>query len=324
MEEEIEKKIIGILKVLENTREPLGANIISRELQKQGIFLNGRTVRYHLKIMDERGLTEKVGREGRIITEKGLEELKNALVSYRIGTIISRIDNLSYKVDFNLEEMKGNVIINTAIIPEKKLKEAISVLKRVINSKIGLNKYIVIKKAGEKVGNIIVPPKKYIIGTLCSITVDGILLKRGIPTMPKFGGVVEVYNYNFQRFTELITYEGSTLDPLEIFTRSNLVSILSVLNSGCGKVLANYREVPAEAKEEVKKIINILENKGLAGKTAISEPGQRFLGVQVMPDKIGIVILGGLNAFSALEESKIPVEAKAISTVISFEEMEKI
>lgn len=324
MEQDIERKIIGILKVLQEAKEPVGANIIARELQKQGIFLNGRTVRYHLKIMDERGLTEKVGREGRIIAEKGKEELKNALVADRIGMIISKIDNLSYKVDFNFEKKSGNVIINTAIIQKNKLDDALSILKKVINSKIGLSKYIMVKRENEKIGEIIVPSKKCIIGTLCSITVNGILTKQGIPTIAKFGGVIEMKDYNFQRFTDLITYDGSTLDPLEVFMKSGLVSLLSVLKTGEGKVLANYREIPVDAKEKAKEVINILEDIGISGKVCISEPGQHFLGIQTITNKVGVVVMGGLNAFSALQEGGIKIDATAISTIINFEEMEKI
>lgn len=324
MEQDIERKIIGILKVLQEAKGPVGANIIARELQKQGIFLNGRTVRYHLKIMDERGLTEKVGREGRIIAEKGRKELKNALVADRIGMIISKIDNLSYRVSFNIEKITGDVIVNTALIQKNKLDDALSILKKVINSKIGLSKYIIVKRENEKIGDIIVPPKKCIIGTLCSITVNGILTKQGIPTIAKFGGVMEVHDYNFQRFTDLITYDGSTLDPLKIFMKSDLISILSVLKSGTGKILANYREIPVSAREKAKDIINIIEDIGISGKTSISEPGQIFLGIQVTPDKLGIAVMGGLNVFSALEESGIKTEATAISTIVNFEEMEKI
>lgn len=324
MEQDIERKIIGILKVLLETKEPVGANIIARELQKQGIFLNGRTVRYHLKIMDERGLTEKVGREGRLIAEKGKEELKSALVADRIGMIISKIDNLSYKVDFNLEKKSGNVIINTAIIQKNKLDDALSILKKVVNSKIGLSKYIIIKKENEKIGDIIVPPKKCIIGTLCSITINGILIKQGIPTIAKFGGVMEMKDYSFQRFTDLISYDGSTLDPLEVFVKSNLVTILSVLKSGSGKILANYREIPASAKEKAGEVINILEGMGISGRIYISEPGQHFLGIQTVTNKVGVVVMGGLNVFSALEESGVKTDATAISTIVNFKEMGKI
>lgn len=324
MEQDIERKIIGILKVLSVSNEPIGANIIARELQKQGIFLNGRTVRYHLKIMDERGLTKKVGREGRLITEKGKEELKNALVSDRIGMVISKIDNLSYKVNFDIEKKHGSVIINTAVIHRNKLDETLSIFKKVINSKIGLSKYIVVKKENEKIGDIIVPEKKCIIGTLCSITVNGILIKYGIPTYAKFGGVVEVQDYNFQRFTDIITYNGSTLDPLEVFVKSNLVSVLSVSKTGRGKILANLREVPADAKNKVKEILDILGKDGISGRTYISEPGQYFLGMQVVPNKVGVVVMGGLNTFSALLEAGIETDIRAISTIINFEEMEKI
>ncbi len=59
----------------ENTprkRGALGARVIARRMLEQNIQLSERTVRYHLKIMDERGLTKLVGRrDGRMITDKG-------------------------------------------------------------------------------------------------------------------------------------------------------------------------------------------------------------------------------------------------------------
>jgi len=43
-------------------------------------------VRYHLKLMDERGLTRLVGREGQLLTEQGEEELKSAPSSLEYPT----------------------------------------------------------------------------------------------------------------------------------------------------------------------------------------------------------------------------------------------
>jgi repressor of nif and glnA expression len=31
--------------------------------------------------------------------------------------------------------------------------------------------------------------------TICGTTIDGMLLKAGIPVVPKFGGLVEIENY---------------------------------------------------------------------------------------------------------------------------------
>jgi hypothetical protein len=71
--DEVERKIIGILKVLKDAEEPMGARVVGRVLETEGIHLSERAVRYHLKIMDERGLTRLIGRDGRVVTELGRE-----------------------------------------------------------------------------------------------------------------------------------------------------------------------------------------------------------------------------------------------------------
>jgi repressor of nif and glnA expression len=66
-----ERKIISILRALSESSEPLGSITIARELERYGVFLSERAVRYHLKITDERGYTQPLGRDGRMITPKG-------------------------------------------------------------------------------------------------------------------------------------------------------------------------------------------------------------------------------------------------------------
>ena len=65
--EDIERKNVMILRILKETQGPVGARLIARRMQAEGIMLSERAVRYHLKLMDERGLTHLVGRRnGRI------------------------------------------------------------------------------------------------------------------------------------------------------------------------------------------------------------------------------------------------------------------
>ena len=97
------KTMISILKVLEKHRDDvIGSTELSRQLRQHGGELTERTVRYHIKIMDERGLTQVFGKEGRKITGKGLDELSNAMVSDRVGFIISKIETLSYQTGFGI------------------------------------------------------------------------------------------------------------------------------------------------------------------------------------------------------------------------------
>jgi repressor of nif and glnA expression len=84
----VERKLLSILRVLSDSHEPLGARVIARRLTDHGVDLGERAVRYHLKLMDERGLTRLVGRDGRVITELGIDELGDALVLPSVPTSI--------------------------------------------------------------------------------------------------------------------------------------------------------------------------------------------------------------------------------------------
>ena len=112
------KTMLAILKILEKYSDIVGSREISRQLKLHGIDLTERTVRYHLRILDERGYTEVFGKEGRKITGKGRQELKHALVSEKIGFVISKIETLSYQTTLDLKTLDGDVILNISYFPE--------------------------------------------------------------------------------------------------------------------------------------------------------------------------------------------------------------
>ena len=60
--QDIERKVLSILKVLSDSQVPLEARVVAQHLRSYGVELGERAVRYHLKLMDERGLTQLMGR----------------------------------------------------------------------------------------------------------------------------------------------------------------------------------------------------------------------------------------------------------------------
>jgi len=187
------KTMLSILKVLDKQPKLLSdQENWSKQLKLHGIDLTERTVRYHLRILDERGLTKVFGKEGRMITRKGREELLNAGVSDKIGFIISRIETLSYLADFDLQKDEGNIILNVSYFPEEKMKEALKVMKPVFSSPYIMSDKVVLRKSGEQIGGIAVPNGLIGFGTVCSVTINGIFLKAGIPVASKFGGVLQI------------------------------------------------------------------------------------------------------------------------------------
>lgn len=323
--EDIERKVLLILRILNESSEPAGARVIARQMVERGVQLSERTVRYHLKLMDEKGLTRLIGRrDGRIITSAGLDEISNARVQDKISLSISRIDVLSFKTTFNLKKKTGMVPVNISFFPEKDFKKALRIMKPVFQKRLAVSDRVAVAPAGEKLGEIIVPEGKVGLASVCSILINGILLKQGIPTDSKFAGILQVRNSVPLRFVELIHYAGSSLDPSEIFIRGKMTSVQQVTEKGEGKILANFREIPALSRSLVEDIIGQMGKLGIHGILSLGNPGNPICQTDVDINKVGMILVGGLNPIAAAHEAGIDVDNRAMSTVIAFEDLHSV
>lgn len=323
--EDIERKVLLILKILHESSEPAGARVIARQMAERGIVLSERAVRYHLKLMDERGLTKLIGRrDGRVITVAGLDEIGNARVQDKISLSISRIDILSFKTTFSIKKKTGLAPINISFFPKKEFKKALAIMKTVFRKKIAVSDRVAVAGPGEKLGEIVVPAGKIGLASVCSILINGILLKEGIPIDSKFAGILQLKNDAALRFVELIHYAGSSLDPSEIFIRGNMTSVKQVVEEGEGKILANFREIPALSVPVVEEIVSQLIDLGVNGVLAIGSAGAPLCQTDVDINKAGMILAGGLNPIAAAHEAGINMENMAMSTVMPFEELYSI
>lgn len=322
MDWDVERKTNAILKVLSKYTEPLGASLISRELQRDhGINLSDRAIRYHLKIMDERGMTKGFGKSGRTITAKGREEIKNALVSDKVGMVITKIQSNAYLTELDPSVKKGRVVLNISLIDLEDLPKALKAMKPVFESGLGMSEYLVVAKEGEEIGDFTVPKGKAAIGTICSVTISGVLIKAGIPVDSLFAGILEIDEGKAKRFTEIIKYEGTSLDPLEIFLQSKMTSVSEVAETGKGKILASFREIPSVSLEKAVRIIEDLSLIGISGVIEIGEPNQPIANIPVGMDRVGLIVAGGLNPLAAVEESGIHTQSKAMSAMVDISKL---
>ena len=179
--QDVERKVLSILKVLSECQEPLGARIIACRLKDHGIELGERAVRYHLKLMDERGLTRLVGRDGRLVTEQGLEEVRTALVKYKVGFAISRIELLAFRTSFDMKKRTGTIPVNVSFFPKSRFSKAMQAMKPAFEAGICVSDLIAVASEGKKLGEFVVPVGKIGLATVCSIVINGCLLKAGIP-----------------------------------------------------------------------------------------------------------------------------------------------
>jgi repressor of nif and glnA expression len=322
--QDAKRKVIAILKVLQDSKEPLGARVIAQRLKSYGIELGERAVRYHLKIMDERGLTELIGRDGRLIKPAGAEELKSALVRDKVGFAISRIELLAFRTNFDPNRRAGLVPVNVSFFPEERFEEALAIMKPVFERGLCVSDLVFAARAGEKIGDGIVPKGKTALGTICSVVINGILLKAGIPMDSRFGGIMEIKNHKPLRFVELINYAGSSMDPSEVFIRARMTSVLEVAKKGEGKLLANYREIPALCRPIVENVVAQMKEVGIGGLLIMGNASEPVCEIPVELNRIGIVLLGGLNPVAAAEEAGIEADSHAMSTLVSYQSLTTI
>ncbi|HEX9897162.1 MAG TPA: NrpR regulatory domain-containing protein [Dehalococcoidales bacterium] len=322
--QEVKRKVIAILKILRDSKVPLGARVIAQQIKTLGVELGERAVRYHLKLMDERGLTRLIGRDGRLITEAGIEELKDALVRDKVGFAISRIELLAFRTNFDLEKHTGMIPVNISYFPKDKFGEALRHMKPAFEKGWCVSDLVATAREGERFGDAIVPKGKVALATVCSIVINGSLLKAGVPTDSRFGGILEIRENKPVRFVELIHYAGSSLDPSEVFIRARMTSVGEVARKGEGKILANYREIPALCRPIVENVITKLKRAGMDGMLTMGNASEPVCEIPVELNRMGVVLIGGLNPVAAAEEAGIEADSHAMSTIMDYQSLIKI
>lgn len=316
-----EKKVISILKVLSESSQPLGSITIARELERHGVFLSERGVRYHLRITDERGFTQPMGRDGRTITPQGLEELRVALAPDQIGFILEKLELLAFRTTFDPGRRSGEVAINTSLFDKEKFKRALVAMREVFKAGICVSDLVAVVPEGEKLGDVLVPSGKVGFATVCSVTINGVLLKSGVPIESRFGGVLEIKDSKPRRFVAIINYGGTSLDPSEQYIRARMTSVGEAARAGNGRILANFREIPAPSRAIVEEVIARLKEAGIGGVYVLGNTSEPVCQIAGSLNRVGMVLLGGLNPVAAAVEAGTEVENIAESGMIDFQEL---
>jgi repressor of nif and glnA expression len=199
-----------------------------------------------------------------------------------------------------------------------KFHQALKSMRDAFKAGICVSELVAVAQEGEKIGETTVPKGKVGFATVCGIVTNGAFLKAGIPMDSRFGGILQIRGYKPLRFVELIHYAGSSLDPSEIFIRGKMTSVREAARRGEGKVLANFREIPAHCRSVAETVITGLKEAKLEGLVVMGNNSEPVCEVPVEPNRVGIIILGGLNPVAAAEEAGIEAENIAMSSVIDY------
>ena len=231
----------------------------------------------------------------------------------KIPFLLSKSWNLIQQVNFDVEKRKGDIISNVSYISKDDLDASLEIMEEAYNSNPKyVNPYYQLidhPDDDEKIG----------IATICSLSIDGILIDNGIMSNPKYGGLLELTEPPL--FIDLISYNGSTEDPHQIFLAKNMTSISRGI--GPNKILASFKEVPHISRDYAVYLLEVLKNIGFSI-YKIGKPREVTYNAKADNYNFGVVTGSGLNSIGAIKEKGIDVEVKAIEKLIPFEKMDRL
>ncbi len=318
MPERKKRKESLILTVLKNASGPLSSARISEELHFLGHEVSERTVRLYLQETDQAGLTRSVGKKGHQLTEEGLNEVESSHIIEKVGFLSAKIDQMTYRMNFDLYTTSGTVVVNMTVVEPSQVARNAEYIKKVYADGYAMGNLLTLLGPGDGLGHVTVPEGMVGVGTVCSVTLNGVLLKHGIPTTSRFGGLLELQDKKATRFVEIIMYEGTSIDPLEVFIRSGMTNYMGAIKTGNGRIGASFREIPAESRDLVEQLAEKLKRVGLGGFLTVGRPGQALLDIPVNEGRAGAIVIGGLNPVSVLEETGVRAYSRALAGLMDF------
>jgi len=312
------RKRLAILTALKDAVTPMSSASLMDALDDMGQEMSARSIRIYLSHLAEHGLVVQHGRRGCTITSSGLAEVHTSQTLQRVGFLSAKIDQMTYRMNFDLATRAGSVVVNTSIVEPRILARYADSICEVFARGYAMGNLLALLPPGEVIGDYRIPANRVGFCSVCSITLNGVLLKHGVPMRSRFGGLLELRDGKPLRFAEMIMYEGTTIDPLEIFIRSGMTNYLGAIRTGNGMIGVGMREVPADAVDLVISLAAKLDRIGLGAFLTIGMPGQAIFDVPVNEGHAGAVVIGGLNPISVLEESGHRVVSSALSGLLEY------
>jgi repressor of nif and glnA expression len=245
------------------------------------------------------------------LSDKPIENLAYDLERSDLGLsyISSRFDELSFRSTFCPDMMSGKVAVNRTVFSFNQVRAAAAVAKRIIYAGLGMGRFS---------GWRFIDGGRFEFCTVCGAALDAVLRRKGIPVVAQFGGLLEIVDHKPFRFTQIIRYDATTIDPLEVFIRGGLTRVYDVALSGTGVIGAAFREIPTTCLPAATAIISHMERIGLTTTIALGKPNRPVLDIPVSSGKVGLVISAGLNVAAALEENEITADSRALAGLKEF------
>ena len=100
-----------------------------------------------------------------------------------------------------------------------------------------------------------------------------------------------------------------------------MTSVREAATTGSGRILANFREIPALARPMLDEIVQALKAVGIGGVVHVGNASEAVCQIRVGLNKLGMILLGGMNPIAVAEEAGLDASNTANSGLIDFEEL---
>lgn len=266
MTDNLDQRTYDLLHLIDDY-EPIGSIRLVDLLRRHGYSIEDRTVRLILSDLDDEGLTEKIPGRGRQLTAEGASELERGHVSGRLEQVRARIEMLTGQVTYDPIEDTGEVVASAVDVPRTDLESAIDTL-NVLNDTplapvpISIEPNAIDTSSDDTV-RIYAPS---------SITIDGVLLSRGINAELQTAGIVEyhpcpepnIFPHDGEldaddggailRYIDAISGEGSTVDVTRLLIEAGRDDVRPALTNGNDQSLfvVDNREYPLTRYDEAR------------------------------------------------------------------------
>lgn len=246
---------------------PIGSIRLATLLRRHGYSIEDRTVRLLLSDLDDAGLTEKIAGRGRRLTAEGSSELERGYVSGRLEQVRARIATLTGQVTYDPIEDTGEVVACAVEVPRDRLREAFEALGVLTDTP--LDPVPIAVDRTETDGGSTAPVRVF---APSSITLDGVLLSRGINAELQTAGIVEyhpdpgpdefahdgdldaTHGGAVLRYIDAISGRGSTVDVTRLLIEADRDDVRPALTGGDRRSLfvVDNREFPLIRYEEAR------------------------------------------------------------------------
>jgi repressor of nif and glnA expression len=275
-------------------RELLTAGQLMDALTAQGLDPSERTLRLHCAELCDLGLVAREGRRGYRLTDTGRELAREFTASRRVGAVLHRMEETVCQLSFDPESGEGLVSINAYVVRQSLLGTLVEDIEAVFRAGLAVGDRVLLAGPGEDILGREVPPGHVGMGTVCSLTLAAMLMRRGVPTQALFGGLLRVEEGRPAHLLDMVRYDATSLSPNELFIRARLTSVVEAARLGSGAITASARELPMSALPALRDAAALCADRGLP-----------LLNIPVHEGRVGLLLATGLNPLACLWERNL-------------------